>query len=273
MRQGLSVLVRRSLAAALVVTVLFAIAACSGGSSQAAKAAFVAQGNQLCKQFADDYNAAKAQLPIPPSNDDLKLLAQATFVPAAIETYQKIASLNLPKADAQDLTSLMDQAIAEVRLIQADPLQGGSPSNQRDIVNRMHGYGLTECGVGFAHDVDHAEFVKEADGICGTYFAKLSKVEQDQNVSASSKDDVKIAFATNTGLPVVRDAVDRIEAIGFPPEDKAVLSKLIGDWRADLDAVAKDPAQFFTPNRATAVDIFQRWAAFGLTSCAAPIAR
>ena len=249
-----------------------ALTACSGGTSDVTvRNSFVTQANQLCKQFTDDYDGAKAKLPIPPSNDDLILLAQATFAPDAISTYQQISALKMPKADEQDLKSLMSQAVAEVQLIQSDPIQGGSKGNQRDIVNRMRKYGLTECGAGFDHDVDHAEFLKEADGVCSTYFAKLVKVEQDQNIGPSAKEDVKLAFVVNTGLPVVEDAVNRIEAIGYAPEDKDVLTKLIADWRADLNTIAKDPSQFFVPNRPAAVDIFNRWDAFGLHSCAAPL--
>ncbi len=269
MRQGLT---RRrtplTTGAALVVLLVVGgvLAACGGESQAAVRSAFVSRANQLCQKLTDDYVAAKAKLPTPPGNDDLVLLARATFVPDAIDTYQQIAALKMPKGDRQDLTSLMQQAIAEVQLIQADPLQGGSKGNQRDIVGRMRSYGLDQCGVGFDHDITHDEFVKEANSVCANLASKIGKLNEDQSL-ASLAPDARAAFVVNTAAPVYLDAVAQIEAIGYPPGDADVLKKLVADSRADIAAFTADPSLYFNRSRPAAVDIHQRWIAFGAVTC------
>jgi len=243
--------------------VTMSVAACGGGTSQTAvRSAFVTQANQLCKQFADDYNSAKAKLPVPPSNDDLVLLAQGTYAPDAIQTYQQISALKMPTADEQDLKSLMDQSVAEVQLIQSDPLKGGSKLNQRDIVRRMRSYGLTDCGVGFDRDVDHDEFVKEADSICVNLAAKIDQIRTDNNIDGATP-DARAAAVRNNIVPVYLDALSQIESIGYPDADKDFLTKLIADSRVLVESFVQDPAGFFDPSRPGEADIHQRWQSYG----------
>ena len=245
--------------------VAMALVACSGGASQTAvRSTFVTQANQLCKKFADDYNSAKSKLPVPPSRDDLILLAQATFAPDAIQTYQQIATLKMPTADEQNLKSLMDQAVAEVQLIQSDPIQDGSKLNQRDIVNRMRSYGLTDCGVGFDRDVDHDEFVKEANSVCVNLAGKIDQIRRDNNVDApNATPDARAAIVRNNIVPVYLDALSQIESIGYPDADRDFLSKLIADSRVLVQSFVQDPAAFFDPSRPGEEDIHQRWASYG----------
>jgi hypothetical protein len=44
-------------------------------------------------------------------------------------------------------------------------------------------------------------------------------------------------------------------------------SKLIADWRADIDSYEKDPKVFFDTARPAAIDINARWIAFGASQC------
>jgi hypothetical protein len=255
----------------LVVAICAALLACGGGGGNqaAVKDAFVTAANGMCKQLTTDYNAAKAALPASPSADDLKEFVQGSFGPEAISTYQKIASLQTPKDDAESLSSLLTSAIAEVRLIQSDPVVNGSVTNQHDLVARFRNYGLTECGAGFVHDLTHDEYVTAAQGICKNLDDKLFGLEDDNGIHKAGA-DAKAAFVHTYAAPLFRDAIDQLEVVGVPTADQAAVTKLLTDWKAIVDSYEKDPTILYTPKTAGVIAFNGAWDAFGATNCGVP---
>jgi hypothetical protein len=251
-----------------VAGAVLVIAACGGGSSAGAvKGQFVQQANQLCKKLADDYTAAKAALPQPTTVTDIQTVIRGQFVPEAITTYQQIGSMQLPTPDAEQISALMTAAIAEMRLIQDDPPNSGSPTNQRDLVRRFRELGLTECGAGFEHDLDKPQYLDAANTICSALGEKVVSSAKSFGIVAGTKPAVIAAFVQGTAVPLYRDAVKQLEGLGSPPGDEALLQALLKDWSADIDAVEQNPQLFLDVRRPAALDINKRWVDYGATRC------
>ena len=255
----------RKVATVLVAAIAFT-SACGGGGSS--RQVFVDQANQLCTTLADSYKAGKAKLPSPPTATDVKDFVQGLFAPEAITTYQQIGGLPMPAGEKDDLQALLTAAIAEVRLIQSDPATNGTPATQRDLVRRFEAAGLTACGVGFQHELDKPQFLKEVNDICTALADKLATSARSLGLVKESPPEAVIAFVQGFASALYRAAVSEVERLGFPAADAAMLQQLLVDWRADIDAVANDPVTFNQSRRA-AIDVSDRWVAYGADGCIA----
>ena len=255
------------IAAALLCLLLLA-SGCQGGGG-ASKAAFVKQANALCGQLATDYTAAKAAMPAAPSREDTKTMVQGTFAPEAIQTYTRIQGLPLPSSDADDLRSLLTSAIAEVKLIQLDPATFGNQQNQRDLVKRFADYGLTDCGAGFARDIDKAEWIREVNDLCTAFGAKQQATLVGRDVSPASSPEVIAAFVRDVAAPLSDDVVAQIRALGFPQGDEQPLEQLLQAVHADVQLVLATPSLYFDTSRPSLVDLVQQWRTYGVTACGA----
>jgi hypothetical protein len=256
--------------ASVVVAAIAITTACGGGGGgggSSSRDLFVAQANQLCTALSDSYTAEKAKLPSPPSAADIKDFVQGSFAPQAVTTYEQIAALPMPSAEKDDLQSLLTAAIAEVRLIQADPATNGTPLTQRELVRRFQAVGLTACGAGFQHELDKAQFVKEANGICLGLASKVYALLRGRGINEDSTSEEKAIFVKLTIVPLYFDVVTQIESLGFPAEDQQVLADLLAAWRADIGAVEQQPELSFDPNRVETLDVKRRWIEYGARSC------
>jgi len=246
---------------------LLTVACGGGGGGGATEGAFVQHGNQLCKALADDYQAGKAALPSPASAADIKDFVQGRFVPEAVQTYQQIAGLKMPGDQADAVNALLTAAIAEVRLIQSDPAAGGSPQNQRDLVKRFQEVGLTECGAGFQHELNQAQFIEAVNGICQGLGEKVLEIGRDRQIDQNATSEALAQFVQQTVLPLFTDVIAQIDRLGFPTDAGPDWAKLVSDWKADVVLVQQNPLAFYDQTRPAAVDINQRWIAYGATSC------
>lgn len=256
-------MMRRRVAIVLVVAIAVT-AGCGGGGPS--RDAFVEQANLLCTALNDSYTTGRSKLPTPASASDIKDFVQGSFAPQAISTYQQIGTLAVPSAEKEDLQTLLTAAIAEVRLIQADPVTNGTPQTQRELVRRFQDVGLTECGVGFEHELDKPQFIKEVNDICNALADKLRTSARSLGVVKESPPEVVVAFVQGTAAALYRAAVAEVERLGFPTGDETALQQLLVDWRADIDAVEKDPATF-NQARPLAIDVGVRWDAYGAEAC------
>jgi hypothetical protein len=214
----------------------------------------------------DSYTTARSKLPSPPSAADIKDFVQGSFAPQAISTYQQIGALALPSAEKQDLQSLLTAAIAEVKLIQADPVTNGTPQTQRELVRRFQAVGLTECGAGFQHALEKPQLIKEVNDICSALADKLRASARSLGVDKDSSPETVAAFVQGTATALYRAAVSEVERLGFPAGDEASLQQLLTDWRADIDAVEKDPSTY-NQLRVAGVDVGTRWTTYGAEAC------
>jgi hypothetical protein len=253
----------RKLAVVLVAAIAIT-AACGGGGSS--RDLFVEQANQLCTALSDSYTAAKAKLPSPPTATDTKEFVQGSFAPQAITTYQQIGALPMPDAEKDDLQALLTAAIAEVRLIQSDPATNGTPLTQRELVRRFQAAGLTACGVGFQHELDKPQFVKEVNDICTALTDKLHTSARSLGIVKESPPEAVTNFVQGFAAALYRAAVTEVERLGFPAGDEASLQQLLVDWRADIDAVEQDPSTF-NQARPLGIDVGARWVAYGADAC------
>jgi hypothetical protein len=251
---------------AIVLFASIAITAACGGGGGSSRDLFVEQANQLCTALSDSYKAGKANLPSPPTAADTKEFVQGSFAPQAITTYQQIGALPMPDAEKDDLQSLLTAAIAEVKLIQSDPATNGTPLTQRELVRRFQAAGLTACGVGFQHELDKPQFVKEVNDICSALTDKLHTSARSLGVVKDSPPEVVIAFVQGFASALYRAAVSEVERLGFPAGDEATLQQLLADWRADIDAVEQDPPTY-NQARPLGIDVGARWVAYGADAC------
>jgi hypothetical protein len=244
--------------------VLAAVAGCGGGSSGADKASFVSKGNELCRTLANDYNAGIAKLGPNPTKDATAEFLRASFLSEAITTYRSIGGITFPKADREMLDTLLRQTLAELQLIQEDPVVGGNPANQRRLVKSFTDYGLDQCGAGFAGPVDKAEFVREANGICRALNASYHKAYDDADLTLSSPEDQLKALLHTRIVPLTRQALTDIEGIGF---QDATLASIVADTRTLLDKIDADPNRVTYGDTPEELAINKRWIDFGAGDC------
>jgi hypothetical protein len=242
-----------------------AAAACGGGGGVNADT-WASQGNELCVKLATEDAAGRAALGASPSPADLTTYIQATYVPEANETYRAIGALPKPKDKADDIDALITDVLAEISLIQYDPVGGGNKVNQAQLVSRLKAIGLTSCGTGFEGVVDRASFVAEVNGICGNLHPQIDSAAKEQKIYESATKDQRAAFVHNEILPLYHETLDKIAALGYPPADATLLAGIVSDSRAYFDALDKDPELFFNePDYVKA--LHERWRAYGVNTC------
>lgn len=252
----------------VAVTVAFVvlIAACGGGKSTS-KAAFDAQANQICKRLADADATGRSALGTTPSPQALRDYIGGTFAPEAIQAYEQIKTLSMPSSDKDRIVQLLTDAIAEVRLINADPATGGNIPNQQDLVRRFAAEGMTECGAGFSRQITKPEFLQKVNAICADIAQKVAAAKTASNVTDTSPPEQQNLFVKSVIVPLQLEAVNRIESLGFPVADQQLLSTLMTDARADIAIYEKDPSKYFV-QRPTQVDLQRRWQQYGGNICA-----
>jgi hypothetical protein len=241
---------------------------CSGGSSGPTMETWAAQANPACQKLAEDNAAGLAALGPSPTPDALTSYAQATFIPEAIATYRGIAALPAPKDQVDTIQALMIDVLAELKLVQADPVAGGSNVNQASLVARLHSLGLTSCGAGFKSTIDKASFVSSADSICSNLLSQMKRGVDDLSAKSGVTDAQRADFVNSTVLPLFRSVLDQIEAIGYPPDDATTIAKIVADSRALNERIAAEPSVFFLGTKdPQAKDLADRWIAYGVTTC------
>jgi hypothetical protein len=256
-------------AAAALAVVLAVAAGCSGGGGVSITAeAFAQQGNAQCQKLANDDAAGRAALGTSPSADAMTSYVQGTYVPEANETYKAIAALPKPKDTAADIDALLTDVLAEIRIIQSDPVAGGNRVNQAELVNRLRSVGLTACGAGFAATVDKASFVIRANAFCTNLQSQVGRQLDVLNAEKTVTTEQKADFVTTTVVPLYRETINLIEAIGYPPDDATFLASIVKDARAYIESLVAHPELFYV--RATdpaTLNVWQRWREYGATSC------
>jgi len=125
---------------------------------------------------------------------------------------------------------------------------------------------LTGCGDDSpAAPPAKSDFVAEANAICDESAKLIAAVGVDLGESPSS-DEVD-DFVRQTFVPAVRDEVNRIRALGFPPADSNLLQGVLFDIEAVLDDLNKNPDEVFAQGTTPFDDINRRLDEYGLTVC------
>ncbi len=109
------------------------------------------------------------------------------------------------------------------------------------------------------------DFVAEANAICDESAKLIAAVGVDLGESPSS-DEVN-DFVLQTFVPAVRDEVNRIRALGFPPADSNKLQGVLFDIEAVLDDLTKNPDEVLAQGTTPFDDINRRLDEYGLTAC------
>jgi hypothetical protein len=254
------------------MTIALSAACGGGGGGGGGKSAFVAKANELCRTLADDYAKGVAALGPAPTKPQVAEFLRASFIAEALGTYRSVVDLGFPSADREALDTLFTQTQAELFLIQADPAVGGNASNQRSLTARFKAYGLDQCGGGFARAVDKAQFLTEANGVCRALNESYHKAYRDADVKLSSPpDQLKVLLHTRI-VPLTRQALTDIEAIGFPPGDEQTLTAIVADTRTLLDRIDADPNRATYGDTAEELAINKRWIDFGAVDCGGQVA-
>ena len=244
-------------------------AGCGGGTSGGDKPAFVAKANGLCKTLAEDYASGIGKLGASPSREQMAEFLRASFLAEALNTYRAIGALNIPSQDRPTVEPLLTQTVAELALIQTDPVVGGNASNQRRLIAGFKAYGLDQCGAGFAGKVDKTEFVSEANAVCRALNESYHKAYDDADLRLSSPpEQLKVVLHTRI-VPLTRQALVDIEAIGF---DDPTLQAIIADTRSLLDRIDADPNRVTYGDTPDELAINKRWIDFGAGDCGGQVA-
>ncbi|MGH9243719.1 MAG: hypothetical protein ACRD29_05250 [Acidimicrobiales bacterium] len=112
---------------------------------------------------------------------------------------------------------------------------------------------------------DRERFVDDATAICDA-----SKHDIDVAFGAQlsgGPDEQQIArFLSAVLVPELRERLDRLEGLELPADDRARLEDLFVEYRAEVDAIANDPAAAVSlTDPFAAVD--ERFDAYGLPAC------
>jgi hypothetical protein len=245
------------------------VAGCGGGGSSGNKADFVAKGNELCKTLAADYSAGIAKLGPNPPKEQVAEFLRSSFVAEALNTYRSIGNLGIPSQDRETVEALLTQVLAELSVIRADPAVGGNAANQRRLTSELEAYGLDQCGAGFAKKADRTEFLAEANSICRDLNSSYHKAYDDADLTlASPPDQLKVVLHTRI-VPLTRQALVDIEAIGF---EDPTLQSIIDDTRALLDHIDADPERVTYGDTPDELAINKRWIDFGAGDCGGQLA-
>lgn len=250
---------------AAVASVLL-LEACGGGGGPS-KATFLTQANQICKRVGDADATARSALGASPPAQAMRDYIGGTFAPEVIQAYEQIKTLAMPANEKDRIIQLLTDAIAEVRLINADPATGGNIPNQQDLVRRFGAEGMTECGVGFSRQITKPEFLRKLNAICVDISQRVAAAKAQSNVTDASPPEQQNLFVKSVVVPLQLEAADRIEALGFPVADQELLTRLMADARADIAIYERDPAKYFV-ERPTQLDLQRRWQAYGGPICA-----
>jgi hypothetical protein len=252
--------------AVMAIVALLFIGACGGGSSGPSKAAFVQRANQLCTKLSEDYAAAQKALPPSPSPDDMKTFVQGNYTPLAIQTYQQIGALGYPKDDAEKLSALLTESIAELKLVALDPTSAGNRQAQRGLVKRFADYGLTECGVGFQKELTREQFALEANAECQRLFDQVVAAAKPLGIRRGGTNEKLAEYVTSKVVPADLASLEALRAIGIPKGDEALLDGLLTDSAAKIADLAKDPSRLFVID-ARDTSIADRWLQYGVPVC------
>jgi hypothetical protein len=107
-----------------------------------------------------------------------------------------------------------------------------------------------------------ADFVAQANQICREAIEELSG----QEPSGSDEDEI-VAYITGVFVPSVRQQLDDIRDLGFPPGDEAELTELLDAADAALDEIEADAAGVLASGEDPFAEVNDQLNAYGLTEC------
>ncbi len=148
---------RNSLAVAVVVTVLAAVAGCGGGEDGSLnRGEYVKQADEICgeanarlEEVAKDFPAVGAEGPGPREIDQIEALTKDAFVPVIRDQVGELRALAPPQGDEDRLDRLYNMTEKALDAIEADPqlvLRVADPF--AEAARQAKGYGFQECFLG-----------------------------------------------------------------------------------------------------------------------------
>lgn len=148
---------RSSLAIALIVGALVAIAGCDGeGEGSLNRGEYVKQADEICREAnarleetAKDFPALGPKGPGPREIDQIEALTKDAFVPVIRDQISELRALAKPQGDEVRLDELYDRTEKALDEIEADPqivLRVQDPF--AEAAGRARGYGFQECFLG-----------------------------------------------------------------------------------------------------------------------------
>ena len=97
--------------------------------------------------------------------------------------------------------------------------------------------------------ISRADFVARANHICQVGNAKLA-ADLGQLGANGPTPDKLIQYFAATGIPLLRDQVSQLRALGFPTADAAVPAPVFDDLDAILDRAEADPSLMMMDSKA-----------------------
>jgi hypothetical protein len=119
----------------------------------------------------------------------------------------------------------------------------------------------SEAGSG-TDEMARADFVTRANEICREAIEALSGQEPD-----TADEDAMVAYLSDTFIPSVRQQLDDIRDLGFPPGDEAELAEMLDGADAALDRLEADPATVLTSGEDPFAEVNDQLNSYGLTEC------
>ena len=116
--------------------------------------------------------------------------------------------------------------------------------------------------------ISQEAFLEQANQVCRDGNQALAAATADLADDLSPDDAEAIAdFATNVYVPNIRQQLEDIRAIGFPPGEEDTIEGLLTDAEAALAEVETDPAAAFLGGTDPFADVNPELEAYGLTEC------
>jgi hypothetical protein len=116
--------------------------------------------------------------------------------------------------------------------------------------------------------ISQEAFLEQANQVCRDGNQALAAATADLADDLSPDDAEAIAdFATNVYVPNIRQQLEDIRAIGFPPGEEDTIEGLLTDAEAALAEVETDPAAAFLGGTDPFAEVNPELEAYGLTEC------
>jgi hypothetical protein len=242
-----------------VVAAALVFAGCGGGGGTArlSKTAFIARGEQLCKELKADLD---------PLFDDFvatlpkKAAAYRKAVPLGRSFSRRFAALRPPKSDEatinasiKDYDAGVDRLEAGVRAAEAGDVaktnaefaEGFKALGRSDAA--LKAYGFTVCAepkterspfpvpdserVSFSAEKN--AYIQQADRLCAAANARLRPLET-PTFSVGVPDLAAWGRFLTSALPVFQQELDQVRALKPPAADAATIAGMLGNWDRGL---------------------------------------
>ena len=237
------------LAAFAVVFAAFAVAGCGDDSDDTdtasgeplSKEEFIAQADEICESGDAEIEQQALQLG---TEADENTLVTTVIVPGTRDQVEQIRELVPPEADEEAINEFLDTFDRGLDELENDPSTLSKPATIIEARQLATDYGFESCNTGGTASArasgPKAEFIAQADQICGETAARTQKTIQDVTGGGAVRPAQfeEIAELTASGI---EDQVSGIRGLEVPEGDEDEVDAILSAAEEGAEAIRNDP--------------------------------